>query len=58
MKRLFIYTVIILFIAGVGVLTAQDWEEEPAYISYLSGSVDVDITPDNHGYKNRFRWAL
>jgi len=47
MKRLFIYTVIILFIAGVGVLTAQDWEEEPAYISYLSGSVDVDITPDN-----------
>jgi len=47
MKKLFIYTAIILLIAGAGILQAQEWEEEPAYISYLVGSVDVDITPDN-----------
>ena len=38
-----------MIFGAVAVLLAQDedMEEEPAYISYLSGNVDVDITPEN-----------
>ncbi|RKX96044.1 MAG: hypothetical protein DRP84_02305 [Spirochaetes bacterium] len=50
MKRLLIYIVSLIMIFGAGVVVLaqdEDMEEEPAYISYLSGNVDVDITPEN-----------
>jgi len=48
MKRGAIYILTLLFILSIGLLYAQeDMAEEPAYISFLSGNVDVDLTPDN-----------
>ena len=50
MKRLLIYIISLIMIFGVALVAlAQNeaMEEEPAYISYLSGNVDVDITPEN-----------
>lgn len=49
MKKIVIYIFSILFILSFGLLYAQeDMEEEPAYVSYLAGNVDVDLTPDNN----------
>ncbi len=49
MKKIVIYIFSILFILSFGFLHAQEYmEEEPAYVSYLVGSVDVDLTPDNN----------
>jgi len=48
MKKVAIYILTLLFILSIGFLYAQeDMVEEPAYISFLSGNVDVDLTPDN-----------
>jgi hypothetical protein len=48
MKKSIIYIFSALFIFSFGLLYAQeDMTAEPAYISYLSGNVDVDLTPDN-----------
>jgi len=49
MKHGAIYILTLLFILSAGFLYAQeDMQEEPAYISFLSGNVDVDLTPDNN----------
>jgi hypothetical protein len=48
MKKFIIYIFSVLFIFSFGLLYAQeDLKAEPAYISYISGNVDVDLTPDN-----------
>ena len=50
MKRLLIYIISLIMIFGAGVVVLaqdEDMAEEPACISYLSGNVDVDITPEN-----------
>ncbi len=50
MKRLLIYiivSVLMIFGTATAILAQEDMEEEPAYISYLSGNVDVDLTPEN-----------
>ncbi len=50
MKRLLIYILTLMIVFGfviVALAQDEDMEEEPAYISYLSGNVDVDLTPEN-----------
>jgi len=49
MKKIIIYILTFLFTLSFGLLYAQeDMVEKPAYITYLSGSVEVDLTPDNN----------
>jgi len=45
---IFIFTLIFILSSGGFLFAQDDMEEEPAYISYLVGNVDVDITPDNN----------
>ncbi len=48
MRKVILLLLSILFVLVVGILWAQeDMEEEPAYISFISGNVDVDVTPVN-----------
>jgi len=47
MKRITVYILAFLIIVFTGALYAQEMTEEPAYISYIVGTVDVDITPEN-----------
>jgi hypothetical protein len=49
MKKGLIQIFTLFFILSSGFLFAQEeMVEEPAYISFLSGNVDVDVTPDNN----------
>lgn len=47
MKKLIVYILTLLFIFAFGLLFAQEEIKENVYISFLSGNVDVDQTPDN-----------
>ena len=49
MKKGLIQIFTLFFILSSGFLFAQEeMVEEPAYISFLAGNVDVDVTPDNN----------
>lgn len=48
MKKFIIYFFTAIFILSFGLIYAQeDMTAVPAYISYISGNVDVDLTPGN-----------
>ncbi|UCB46744.1 MAG: FecR domain-containing protein [Spirochaetota bacterium] len=46
-KAILIYLPVILILSFGNLIAQEDMKEEPAYISFLSGNVDVDITPQN-----------
>jgi hypothetical protein len=48
MRKALLFILPVILVLSFGILSAQDgMDEEPAYVSFLSGNVDVDSTPEN-----------